>query len=82
MYIVGMGKKVRITVDVTELGRAGGHARAANLSDAELSAAGAKAASARWAAYYKAHPDKLKAKLEREASKAARGRRPKKGRKR
>ena len=78
MYIVGMGKKVRITVDVTELGRAGGHARAASLSDAELSAAGSKAASARWNAYYKAHPDKLKAKLEREASKAARAKKPKK----
>jgi hypothetical protein len=77
-----MGKKVRIIVDVTELGRKGGHARAANLSDVELSAAGSKAVNARWEAYYKAHPDKLKAKLEREASKAARGRQPKKGRRR
>jgi hypothetical protein len=76
-----MGKKVRIIVDVTELGRKGGHARAANLSEAELSAAGSKAVNARWEAYYKAHPDKLKAKLEREAGKAARGRQPKKGRK-
>ena len=78
-----MGKKVKVTriVDVTEMGRAGGNARAANLSDSELSAAGSKAVNARWAAYYKAHPDKLKAKLEREASKAARGRQPKKGRK-
>jgi hypothetical protein len=60
------------------MGRAGGNARAANLSDAELSAAGSKAVSARWEAYYKAHPDKLKAKLEREASKAARAKKAKK----
>ena len=59
-----MGKKIKI--DVTELGRAGGHARAANLSEAELSAAGSKAIKARWDAYYKEHPEKLKAKLERE----------------
>jgi hypothetical protein len=55
-----MGKKVKITriVDVTEMGRAGGLARAANLSDAELSAAGSKAVKARWEAYYAAHPER------------------------
>jgi hypothetical protein len=60
-----MGKKVKVTriVDVTEMGRAGGRARAANLSASELSAAGRKAIKARWDAYYKAHPEKLKAKL-------------------
>jgi hypothetical protein len=75
-----MGKKIRITVDVTELGRKGGHARAAALSDAELSAAGSKAIKARWDAYYKAHPEKLKAKLERAAQKGRtkRSRPPKK----
>ena len=61
----------RITIDVTELGRAGGHARAANLSKAELSAAGSKAIAARWEQYYKDHPEKLKAKLERQKKKAA-----------
>ena len=63
--MVEMGKKIKI--DVTELGRAGGHARAANLSEAELSAAGSKAIKARWDAYYAAHPEKLKAKLEKAA---------------
>jgi hypothetical protein len=60
---------------VTELGRAGGHARAANLSEAELSAAGSKAIKARWDAYYAAHPEKLKAKLEKaaKAKKKAKG---------
>ena len=72
----------RITIDITNLPSLGGQARAAALSAEELSAAGSKAVNARWAAYYKAHPDKLKAKLEREASKAARGRQPKKGRRR
>ena len=64
-----MGKKVKIVriVDVTELGRAGGHARAANLSPTELSDAGRKAVAARWDAYYRDHPEKLNAKLEREA---------------
>jgi hypothetical protein len=62
-----MGKK--ITIDVTELGRAGGHARKLALSDEELSAQGSKAINARWAAYYKLHPDKLKAKLAREKKK-------------
>ena len=69
----------RITIDITNLPSLGGQARAAALSAEELSAAGSKAVNARWAAYYKAHPDKLK---EREASKAAGARRPKKGRKR
>jgi hypothetical protein len=62
-----MGKK--ITIDVTELGRAGGKARAANLSEDELSAAGTKAISARWKKYYAEHPEKLKAKLARQAKK-------------
>ena len=53
-------------VDTAKIGKKGGKARAANLSEAELSAAGSKAIKARWDAYYKAHPEKLKAKLERE----------------
>lgn len=64
-----MGKKIKVTrvVDVTEMGRKGGLARAENLSEAELSAAGAKAAKAKWDAYYELHPDKLKLKQERVA---------------
>jgi hypothetical protein len=66
-----MGKKVRIShvVDVTELGRAGGKATAANRTPAERKQAARKAIRARWHAYYKAHPEKLKAKLERSKSK-------------
>lgn len=68
-----MGKKVKVTriVDVTELGRAGGHARAANLSEKELSTAGVNAAKARWDAYYKLHPEKLAAKRARAKTKTA-----------
>ena len=64
-----MGKKVQIvhTVDVTELGRAGGLATAANRTAAERKAASRAAITARWEAYYRDHPEKLKAKLEREA---------------
>lgn len=69
-----MGKKVKVTriVDVTELGRAGGRARAANLSPEELSQAGRAAIKARWDQYYRDHPEKLK---ERKLREAARGKR-------
>jgi len=64
------------------MGAMGGKARAQNLSKAELSSSAANAANARWEAYYAAHPEKLKAKREREAKRAAgtlkRGRPPKK----
>jgi hypothetical protein len=53
----------RIMVDITDLPSLGGKARAAALSEEELSAAGSKAVKARWDAYYKLHPEKLKAKL-------------------
>jgi len=49
-----MGKKV--VIDVTELGKRGGKARAANLSVEELSAAGRKAAQARWAGHVAKRP--------------------------
>jgi hypothetical protein len=67
-------------IDPVEIGAKGGKARANRLSDEELSAASSVAANARWAAYYAAHPDKLKAKLEREArkGKVKRGRPPQK----
>ena len=53
------------------MGRKGGAARAANLSAGELSDVGRKAIKVRWDAYYKLHPDKLRAKLEREAKSKA-----------
>ena len=56
-----MGRKIKI--DVTELGRAGGRATAANRTDKERGEAATKAIKARWDAYYKLHPEKLKAKL-------------------
>lgn len=49
--------------DVTDLPSIGGKARAAALSAEELSAAGSNAVNARWAKYYRLHPEKLKAKL-------------------
>jgi hypothetical protein len=51
-----MGKKVTVIVDVTELGRAGGKARAANMSAKELSEAGKVAAAARWAGHKAKRP--------------------------
>jgi len=75
-----VGKKVKVIVDVTELGRKGGQARAANLSAAELSESSRQASVARWAAYYADHPDKLAARKERDAKRGnvKRGRPPKK----
>ena len=55
-----MGKKVRIIVDVTEMGRKGGRARAAKLGKAGLSEAMRKAVQARWERYYAEHPEKRK----------------------
>jgi hypothetical protein len=70
----GMGKKV--IIDVTELGRKGGKARAANLSSRELRAAGRAAINARWEQYYRDHPEKLKERKEREARKTGKVGRP------
>jgi hypothetical protein len=58
-----MGRKV--VVDVTEIGRLGGQATAANRTAKERLDASRKAIKARWDAYYVAHPEKLKAKRER-----------------
>jgi hypothetical protein len=57
-----MGKKIKITriIDVSEMGRAGGKATAQNRTPAERRAAARKAIAARWDAYYKEHPEKLK----------------------
>ena len=77
IYSLRMGRKV--TIDVTESGRKGGMARAANLSAKELSAGASTAASARWEQYYRDNPEKLKARQEKEARKTGRvGRPPKK----
>jgi hypothetical protein len=66
-----MGKKVTVTrvFDVTELGRAGGRATAANRTPQERKQASQSAAKARWEAYYAANPDKLKAKLAKKKGK-------------
>jgi hypothetical protein len=56
--LLAMGKKVKVVriVDVTEMGRAGGKARAANLGADGLSAAGKHAAAARWAGHKAKRP--------------------------
>jgi hypothetical protein len=65
-------------------GRKGGPARMDSMTDEEkqeFARQGGQAGSkARWEAYYAAHPEKLKARLEREAKKGKvkRGRPPKK----
>jgi hypothetical protein len=74
-----MGRKVKIIVDVTELGRKGGQARAANLTDKELAEGARTASKARWKQYYRDNPEKLKARKERDARKTGKvGRPPKK----
>jgi hypothetical protein len=70
-----MGKKVRVIVDVTELGRLGGAATAANRTPAERQEAARNAIQARWDAYYAANPEKLKAKQQRETQKRRAARR-------
>lgn len=55
----------KVLIDVTK----GGQNSRANMSAKEAAELGRNAASVRWEAYYAAHPDKLKAKLEREAKK-------------
>lgn len=66
-----MGKKVKITVDVTELGRKGGQARAAAMSAEEMSEAGRTAVNARWDEYYRQHPEKLAERQNRDAARLA-----------
>lgn len=66
------------------LGRRGGQRRVQKgfgvLPDSERAEAARRGVQARWDAYYAAHPEKLKAKQEREARRGtvARGRPPKK----
>lgn len=49
-----------VKVNVSALGRKGGHARAAAMSPGKLKSCAKKAAAARWAKYYREHPDKLR----------------------
>jgi hypothetical protein len=56
-----MAKKIMI--DIGALPSIGGKARAAALSEEERSEAARKAVRARWDAYYRLHPGKLKEKL-------------------
>ena len=65
-------------VDTRKIGAKGGRARAANLSERELKAASKAAATARWERYYRDHPEKLKARQEREARKTGKVGRPRK----
>jgi hypothetical protein len=65
-------------VDTKKIGAKGGKARAANLSAKELSESARNAVKARWEQYYRDHPEKLKARKEREARKTGKiGRPPK-----
>jgi hypothetical protein len=66
-----MGKKVRITVDVTELGSKGGKARAAKMTGDERSAASSIAVQERWKEYYRLHPEKLEERKQRDAARIA-----------
>ncbi len=73
-------KNRRTLIDVAEIGRKGGRNSRKYLDPEEATALAQKAVNARWEAYYAAHPEKLKARLEREArkGKVKRGRPPKK----
>lgn len=69
----------RVLVDVAAIGSKGGKARAAGLSKEERSAASADAVNARWAEYYRLHPEKLEERKRRDAArKAAQKRKAKK----
>lgn len=59
----------RKLIDPVEIGAKGGKNSRRYMTADEASLLAAGAANARWEAYYAAHPDKLKAKLEREAKK-------------
>jgi hypothetical protein len=59
-------------IDTAKIGKKGGKARAAAMTQAERKASAVAAIRARWDAYYREHPEKLTAKKIREAKKAAR----------
>ena len=60
-----------VTAYLSKIGSKGGAARVSkgigSLSQSDRKKLSAEALKARWDAYYKAHPEKLKAKKEREA---------------
>jgi hypothetical protein len=60
-----------IKVDVTEIGRKGGLATAANRTAAERRDAARRAIQARWDRYYAEHPEKVKTARPSSARKAA-----------
>jgi hypothetical protein len=64
-YTALMGK--RKNPGAVSLGRKGGKKRAATLSGKELKESARIAIMARWEKYYQDHPEKLKAREEREA---------------
>lgn len=70
-----MGKIVKVVreIDVTELGRKGGKATAANRTLKQRQAAARLAVRTRWDRYYEEHPDKLTARRQRENRKKKRG---------
>ena len=59
-----------VNIHAAALGRKGGKNSRKNLPDGGT-ALGQAAAKARWEAYYAAHPDKLKARKEREKQRSA-----------
>lgn len=63
-----------VDLAAAKLGRKGGKNSRKYLEPGEATALAQKAAKTRWDAYYEAHPEKLKAKLEREARKGTRKR--------
>jgi len=74
----------RKLIDPAEIGAKGGKNSRRYMTTDEASALAEGAAKARWDAYYRAYPEKLKARQEREARKGMRprGRPPKKKAKR
>jgi hypothetical protein len=63
-----------VDLAAAKLGRKGGKNSRKYLEPGEATALAQNAAKTRWDAYYAAHPEKLQAKLEREARKGTRKR--------
>ena len=65
-------------VDTRKIGAKVGKARAENLTEKELAEGARLASKARWEQYYRDHPEKLKARHEREARQTGKVGRPSK----
>ena len=63
-------------IDPVVIGAKGGKNSRKYLTDEEAAALGQSAAKARWEQYYRDHPEKLKARQEREARKTGKVGRP------